>query len=326
MKKILTVMVLGILVFSGFGASALSGKQNNSISPGDYFRFIFVDGHFRSYRIHIPPGYNGEDSVPLVLMLHGAGTFCNSYITQNIYHLNNKADEQDFILVYPNGERMHRWYVFNVPFPLFELWELMTWSRTWNFWDYNNIDDVGFIRNLISNLVRYLNINTSRIYVAGHSGGAMMAYRLGAELSDVIAAIAPVSGSIGGSWNDGNEYIISNPLNPLSVIVIHGVKDEAVPYDGGWNNLTYLFRTSSSYSKSVNESVAFWVNHNQCESEPVIKTSPSGRVVIENYINGRNGAEVVLYSYLDGDHGWNPTMELSVNDIIWDFFEKHPKT
>jgi len=324
MKKIISILMIGILIISGLGASASFEKDRNSISPGDYFRFLKNDGRIRSYRMHIPPGYDGEKPVPLVLVLHGAGTLCNSYVAQKVYNFDSKADEEGFITIYPNGERMHRWYLFNVPFPLFELWELMTWSRTWNFWDYNNVDDVGFIHNLITNLQSSLNINTSRIYVAGHSGGAMMAHRLGTEITD-IAAIAPVSGSIGGTWINGYEYTIPDPLNPLPVIIIHGVKDEAVPYYGGWINLTYLFRTSYGYMKSVNESVAFWVYHNQCEPEPLITASSTGRVEIRTYVNGTDGAEVVLYSYLDGDHGWNPTSELSVNDIIWDFFERHPK-
>jgi len=324
MKKIISIVLIGILILGGLGAGAVSEKERNSTSPGDYFQLMLFDGHLRSYRIHIPPGYDGENPVPLVLMLHGAGTACNSYITQLLYNLNSKADEEGFIIVYPNGERMHRWHMFNVPFPLFELWELMTWSRTWNFWDYNTVDDVGFIHNLITNLQSSLNINPSKIYVTGHSGGAMMAHRLGTELTE-IAAIAPVSGSIGGKWIKGYEYTIPDPLNPLPVIIIHGVKDEAVPYNGGWVNLTYLFRTSPSYMKSVNESIAFWVYHNQCDPEPLITTSSTGRVEIRTYENGTDGAEVVLYSYLDGDHGWNPTGELSVNDIIWDFFEKHPK-
>ena len=144
---------------------------------------------------------------------------------------------------------------------------------------------------------------------------------------DWLEYLVPITdyGSIGGKWIKGYDYTIPDPLNPLPVIIIHGVKDEAVPYYGGWVNLTYLFRTSPGYMKSVNESVAFWVYHNQCEPEPLITTSPTGRVEIRTYVNGTDRAEVVLYSYLDGDHGWNPTSELSVNDIIWDFFESHPK-
>lgn len=315
---------MGILIISGIGVSGSFEKGIDSISPGDYVRFLMNDGILRSYRLHIPPGYNGEKPVPLVIVLHGAGTLCNSYVAQKVYNFDSKADEEEFITVYPNGERMHRWYFFNVPFPLFELWELMTFSRTWNFWDYNSFDDVGFIQNLIAHLQNILNINSSRIYIAGHSGGAMMTHRLGAELTG-LAAIAPVSGSIGGTLINGIEYTIPNPVTTLPVIIIHGVKDEAVPYNGGWINLTYLFRTSSWCFKSVNESISFWVYHNQCETEPLITTSPTGRIEVRSYLNGTNGAEVVLYSYLDGDHGWNPTRELSVNDIIWDFFEAHPK-
>ncbi len=52
---------------------------------------------------------------------------------------------------------------------------------------------------MIEELQFTYNIDSGRIFVTGHSNGGMMTYRLGAELSDIVAAIAPVAGTIGGS-------------------------------------------------------------------------------------------------------------------------------
>ena len=54
--------------------------------------------------------------------------------------------------------------------------------------------NTGFISALIDSLTADLNIDTTRVYATGMSNGAFMTYTLGCELSDRIAAIAPVAG------------------------------------------------------------------------------------------------------------------------------------
>ena len=159
-----------------------------------------------------------------------------------------------------------------------------------------------------------------------------MTYSIGAYLSDTIAAIAPVAGTIGGSFSleNHNYYQIPDPTHPISVIVFHGTNDRFLPYKGG-----------GAYNiSSVNESVAFWVEHNECNPTPDINTSPSGKIIRRTYMNGKNGTEVVLYTTVGGDHWWpgNPStswpgspwlidtiQEISATDLIWEFFVAHPK-
>lgn len=309
-----------------------SSLDTSSTSPGTYLKFMFFDGEIRSYRIHIPTGYDSSDPVPLVFNLHGTpgGSLTHMLCTE----FNNKADEEGFVIVYPNGH-------FDIQFlsywiKTFGITCLFTGFRYFNAWDFENanVDDVGFIKTLIEELKTNLNIDSSRIYVTGLSCGGFMSYRLGAELSDIIAAIAPVAGSIGGRlWIDYTIdtsnipcYIIPEPEYPLPVIVFHGMKDEAVPYEGIEDKgcgLSYI---------SVNESVAFWVEHNECDPIPEIEISESENIIRRTYKNGSHGSEVVLYTVVDGGHEWFggfeyifPSCEISATDLIWDFFEKHPK-
>ena len=124
------------------------------------------------------------------------------------------------------------------------------------------------------------------------SNGAMMTYRIGAELSDRIAAIAPIAGSIGGigfveEQNDSLiPYVIPNPKNPMPVIIFHGLQDISVPYDGGWKQ---VFNWSSNelwvYTTSVNESLTFWIDHNNCDTNPDINISDSGLIITSSYKN-----------------------------------------
>ena len=75
---------------------------------------------------------------------------------------------------------------------------LLTWNA-WNCCGYalkNGIDDVDFIRALIEGLQKRYAIDSKRMFATGLSNGAMMSYRLACELSDKIAAIAPVAGGM----------------------------------------------------------------------------------------------------------------------------------
>lgn len=289
--------------------------KETSISPGDYFRFIIFDWHIRTYRIHIPPSYDEASPMPLVLSFHGFTS--NSMSNEIMTNLSKKADEEGFIAVYPNGAT-------DVLFLMFCRIFLGRYGRYWNagFCCGNavkrDIDDVGFIKVLIENLQKNINIDSNRIYVTGMSNGGMMSHRLGAEFSDIIAAIAPVTGTIGGRYNNGPLYIIPEPENPVSVIIFHGTKDPLVPYDGSTNFI------------SVNESVSFWVEHNNCDTTPQINISESGNIITRTYTNGSNNTEVVLYTIVDGGHEWFgseyfPPSEITATDLIWDFFTKHPK-
>ena len=81
-----------------------------------------------------------------------------------------------------------------------------------------------------------------------------MTYRLGCELSDKIAAIAPVAGAL----NMEN----CQPANPVSVIIFHGTADEHVLYNGG----EPIQKVDRHYrvDKSVAYAVSFWVKHDGC--------------------------------------------------------------
>jgi polyhydroxybutyrate depolymerase len=321
-KKIIGIFVCMLLITTCVipisGTLIESKKKNSSVSPGDYFHFMVFDKRPRSYRIHVPPSYDGSNPVPLVLVLHGFPGTAKEMLSVG---MNAKADEEGFITVYPNGHTDLR--DFNeVRWGLWCLIHYHYWGFCFNMWAFDNVDDVSFIRTMIETLQTSLNINSSRIYITGLSNGACMSYRLGAELSDIVAAIAPIAGTIGGIWTGHPLYIIPEPEHPLPVIVFHGMNDSAIPYDGDPN-----------WTISVNDSVTFWVEHNQCDPNPQINISESGNIIKRTYANGSLGTEVVLYTVVDGVHGWfgapagiyEYPCEISATDLIWEFFESHPK-
>ena len=284
--------------------------------------YLSINGEKRSYIIHVPESYDETMPTPLVLVLHGGGG--NAKNIENVSGFNEKADEEGFIVIYPDGTgRFQR--------------KLLTWNAGFccGYALENNIDDVFFIRSLIEHIQQEYSINESRIYVTGLSNGGIMTYRIGAELSDIIAAIAPVASQIGGQATEEESiWRIPEPEYPVSMIAFNGMQDKRVPYDGG----PPIENGSHVYSwMSVNESITFWVEQNQCLSFPQRNISASKNIIIDTYSGGKNSSEVVLVTIVDGTHSWpggqkgwdkgdEPTTEISATDMMWDFFSDHPKT
>ncbi|MFX1535611.1 MAG: alpha/beta hydrolase family esterase, partial [Promethearchaeota archaeon] len=187
-------------------------------------------------------------------------------------------------------------------------------------------DDVSFIELLLDHLEEQYSIDPRKIYVTGFSNGGMLGYRLGAEFSDRFAAIGPVAATIGGKASVNSDvWVIPEPLNALSVIAIHGKMDPKVPYEGGIGTIA-----GTREDLSVNESISFWVSHNNCSNAPAIEMSDDGEVIKETYSGGINNTEVMLYSIVSGDHVWpgssrDRIQALSAAEVIWDFFKTHPK-
>jgi len=284
------------------------------LGPGDHTIRLGVDGWLRSYQVHVPRKYDPAKPMPVVLIYHGA--MMNSVTMALSTGLNKKADEAGFIAVYPNGTGAGDWLlVFNaggVP-------ENVSTKLP---------DDVKFTEKLLDDLQKRLNVDPKRIYVTGLSNGGMMCYLLADKLSDRIAAIAPVAGTM---TCDKPE-----PGRPVPIIHFHGTVDTFVPDTGPDDRLGRVAKF-----KSVNDTMAGWAAANRCLQPPVEFQVPdrfddSTTVSRKEFVAGKDGAEIVLYTITGGGHTWpgrdsvlrgllgRSTQEISANDLMWEFFEKYP--
>ena len=293
---------------------ALLAATSQPLGPGDSQRSVQVGNATRTYLVHIPPKYDPKQPTPVVLVYHGA--FTNAPITVVFSGLNHKADTAGFIAVYPNGTGVGSSLFWNAGPTHFKLG------------DRPIPDDVAFTAKLLDDLESVANVDKKRVFATGISNGGMMCYRLAAELSDRIAAIAPIAGTT----------LIADPKpkRPVSVIHFHGLADKIVTFEGPDANTAKMM----AY-KSVDDTIKLWVKVDGCHEKPKDETKlpdkvHDGTTVTRTvYGPGKDGAEVVLYVIAGGGHTWpggkikveflgTTTGNLSANDTMWEFFEKHP--
>lgn len=278
---------------------------SSALAEGLEARSLQVGSLVRTYDIYVPAGLKDKKGLPLVIMLHGRGGTGREAATN--YGWTQKADKEGFIVAFPDA--------LKDPYQNLSTWNYVYDTR------YRLADDTRFLLMLIIDLKREFAADPKRIYVAGHSNGAMMAYRAASELSDLVAGIASVSGSIGPAKPGLN--VIKKPRFPVSVIEFHGKKDKVLPYEGGT-------------SLGARASVGFWIKEDACTGEAGLEKPMDDELVIETYRNGKGGAEVVLVTVVNGGHEWPtwtvrrweptaPEEKLTATDLIWQFFKDHPK-
>ncbi len=308
-RSVLALLLFGLLTGHLFGADKPEQSESTTLGPGDHERSLMMDEQERSYLLHIPESYDPQKRTPVVLALHGATM--NGPTMAAFCGMSTKSDEAGFIVVYPSGTGRKPFLFWNA-------------GGDWEG-SGRKPDDVAFIRKLLDDLATVVNVDEKRVYACGMSNGGMMCYRLAAELSDRIAAIAPVAGTVALGESD--------PKRPVPVIHFHGTNDKLVPFETAAGKVRPSFR-----GLTVEDSIQTWVKLNDCDgnsktTDVLSKPEDDLKVTRTIYGPGKNGAAVVLIVVEGGGHTWpgrkprfrgKSALQISANDLIWEFFEKHP--
>jgi len=308
-------MILLLLIFTFTMFVDCRGQETSVPSaPGSYNCSMNCDGIERTYCLHIPPSYDKAVAVPLVIALHGVGGTGKGM--NKLTGFNDVSDKEGFIAVYPDG--------------IMKMWKCD--GRL------NKQSDLQFISSLIDNISTVLNIDRNRVYATGMSNGGFMCIYLASNLSDKIAAIAPVGATM-------TDYQYNNFSPPVSVpvLIMDGTEDPLVHWEGG--EITLFSRMKVGKAKSVEDTVKFWVNHNHCSQKPSVryledKAPKDGtKVRCEIYAGGTNGSQVILYAIEGGGHTWPGGLQYMSEDkigktcrdingsqVIWEFFKSVRKS
>lgn len=286
-----------------------------------------VDGIERRSLVHMPPAYDGKAALPVVLMFHGNGGTAESVVKDTGWVA--KSDAAGFIVVLPEGTRP-------------DLTQPPKFGRNNPAWNdgsgrfhagERNINDVAFIASLLDRLEASFAVDKRRVFATGFSNGASMVFRVGLELSERIAAIAPVSGAL---W-------IAEPkaAHPVSLLYITGTADPINPLEGGVPKMASGsgFKGVPEKAKPpVREMVRAWVKLLGCSPEAKSRASNIEGITTVIYAGGREGTEVVFTTIEGHGHIWpggksplpefilgKATSRLNATEAVWKFFQAHPK-
>ena len=271
---------------------------------------VMHDGMTRTFRVHVPAGYEGTAALPLVLMFHGGGGTARQF-EEASSGMNPVADRENFIAVYPDGTGR---------------------IQTWNGGGCcggavtNNVDDVGFTEAMLDHLESTLCIDRHRVFASGMSNGGIMSHRLACELSDRFAAIAPVAGT--------EMSPTCTPTRPVALMHIHGTDDGHVPFEGGmgcgpagvaFNSVPATMerrRTingcASTTSRVLTEGDGTCEAYADCDADAVLCSVAGGG---HNWPGGAPPAGLID---CPGNGGQSTTFIAS--EVIWRFFAEHPRT
>jgi polyhydroxybutyrate depolymerase len=278
------------------------------LKPGRYEIRMQHDGIERAALVHVPRTYTAGAAAPLVMALHGGGGGMIYQASDSRYGLITKSEQAGFIAVFPNG-------ISDVASGMLATWNAGTCCAKARD---QNVDDVGFLRRLVEDVSRRINIDRQRVFAIGMSNGAMMSYRLACEASEVFMAIMAVAGT------DNTRRCA--PRQPVPVLHIHARDDDRVLFNGGAGR---AFRNEALVSafESVPATVAKWVNLNHAGAAKRVLAVPGAWCDLHAAAPG--GAPVKLCVTDTGAHSWPggekgrgeaPSTAIIANDLMWEFF------
>ncbi len=314
-----------LLVWSLFAADDVSAQLCGGLPapPRDAQYSIESGGRTRTYRVYLPASYDRSRRTPVVLAFH------DSYIPESIqqthFDLEPKADAAGFILVYPSGA-------------VAPGAEVGTWNGGGDLGccppanmphELLDVDDVGFVRDLIDQLERDFCVDERRVFATGMGSGSLLSHRLACEVSDRIAAVAPVSGQM--------TLPTCEPPRPMPVLYFHGTGDPFAPYAG-----------IPGILPSVDATMTGWAERNGCSVTPV-EIERRGKARLIEWPGCLSGVQVQHWRINRGGHMWpggrcdlrldglsplakcppwlpsgTTTYDISANDELWRFFQMHP--
>ncbi|MFO0896247.1 MAG: PHB depolymerase family esterase [Pirellulales bacterium] len=299
-----------IIVFASTGLVAYSQRQQEGPLSGNREVTLEHGGLTRRALVHVPPGYDPAKPTALVLAFHGG--LGRADVMERQTNFDRVADKHNFIVAYPDGTGRARFLTFNA-------------GHCCGYAVRQGIDDVGFTSALIDELSRQYKIDPNRVYATGFSNGAMLCHRLGVELSDKIAAIAPVSGSMAPGLQ---------PSHPVPVMIVHGLGDRNVPFAGGVGENA----VQPVPHPAGEQTIARWLRADGDRPQPETQEAADYQVRKYRPRDGR-GSEVDVYLMKEGGHTWPGGIDVTprlgtgklvtsfdASEEIWQFFAKHPKS
>jgi polyhydroxybutyrate depolymerase len=274
-----------------------SGCGLVGLAAGDHEFVTDFDGVERTFSVHVPAIHDNGTPSPLLMNFHslllGGPTFRQLFSTMSNQKV--KSEDAGFIVIEADGTPHDS--------------RLGSGVYSWNAGEAccnppeaQDVDDVGYVVNVLEQVIATLCVDRRRIYASGMSNGGYMAHRLACEIPDYFAAIAPVVGSFSSELTCENDAVM--PVLQIS---------------GSLDNLA-----------SRQASVDRWVTRNECGPETTVTVEND--MTCTTHTNCKGGV-LVRHCVVDqGQHCFFTNTELPfmvrcparpagplAHDMIWDF-------
>jgi polyhydroxybutyrate depolymerase len=286
--------------------------------PGLHAFTLEAGGELRSYLVYLPEHWTSTAPLPLVLVFHGRGG--TALYAKAVTAFTDKADADRFLVVFPEAVRNDP----SRPVHMHANPTLWNDGSPRRFPSRDKVDDVAFIAQLLDRLCETLPVDPRRIYATGFSNGGSLAFRLGIEMPQRLAAIAPVAANL---WQRGR-----GPARPVPLVYLTGDDDPLNPVEGG----EFLTPWGEMERKPpVHETVRLWARWIGCSEEPTV-VQDDATVRVERFAHPEPcptaAAEAWLFIARGVGHVWpggrsvltvDPSLRsLVATDIIWDQFRR----
>jgi len=284
-------------------------------------------GLARRYLLHVPTGGRTGHDEPLALVVafHGGGETPENL--EEVTGFDALSDRERFVVAYPEGiER--------------------SWAdgRGTTAADKKGVDDVGFAKAVVADIVRAQSIDLARVFATGPSNGGIFSNTLGCLASDTFAAIGPVIGTIAAPI-----ALKCRPTDPVAVAGVQGVDDPVVPFGGGEVGGTLAGAAAGGVVESSRRTQDLWRSLNGCAPQPTSTTLPVNvhdgtSVTVRAYSHCAGGADVVWNEIEGGGHRWPPhrsdrliverlasrtlgasSQNINASETLWRFFAMHAR-
>ena len=211
-------------------AAVKSGKDPFAGRTGDIRRHYKLDAanEILPYRTYIPTSYSGATAFPLIIALHGLGGTEDAFFDNYEKKLPPLAESHGYIVAAPLGYRVdgsYGWGLGTAPAD-------PNTKRTQDFSEQDVMQVLARVRQLYK-------IDDSRIYLMGHSMGAIGTWKIAPKYPEIWAAIAPFSGS-------GAAATLER-IRTVPEIIVHGDADPTVNVAGSRAMVTKLKELGTEY-------------------------------------------------------------------------------
>ena len=196
-------------------ASIKSGKDPFAGRTGDFKRHYRLEAanEIIPYRMYVPASYNGTKAYPLIVALHGLGGTEDSFFDNYNKTLPPLVEQHGYILVTPLGYRVDGSYG----------WGLGTAPADPSVRRTQDLSEQD-VMQVLQRVRKQYKVDDGRIYLMGHSMGAIGTWKIAPKFPEIWAALAPLSGS-------GAPATLEK-LRSIPQIIVHGDADPTVAVTG----------------------------------------------------------------------------------------------